>query len=160
MRTMVPKITLRNARAWAPRTPVRWFIAAVAFVVALTIRLLLHEDLGTRFPLLFFTMATLIVHFFYGLLPAVLVAGLSLPTGLYFFVPPFFAFTMPTGDDLFIIIYYVISTIVFMILIQYLRRAQYQAVLLSEIAESRYLMLLDSEADRSDMEDDMAERPG
>jgi hypothetical protein len=45
-----------------------------------------------------------------------------------------------------------------MVLIQYLRRALYQSVLLAEIAESRYLMLLDSEADRAAAESEMHER--
>jgi hypothetical protein len=46
------------------------------------------------------------------------------------------------------------------VLIQYLRRAQYQSVLLYEIAESRYLMLLDSEADRNAIEEETRGRDG
>ena len=75
MKALVPKITLRNARAWAPRTPVRWVAVLAAFLGALIIRFTFHEDLGGRYPLLFFTLATLIVHFFFGLLPAVALAA-------------------------------------------------------------------------------------
>ena len=152
MASHLPKIVLRNARAWAPRTGVRWGAVAVGFLIALILRLTLHDHLGPRYPLLFFTMATLVVHFFYGLLPAVVLALMSLPTGLYLFVPPYLALEKPDLDDLLRVANYIVVTAIFMVFIQYLRRAQYQASLLYEIAESRYLMLLDSEADRSAIE--------
>jgi K+-sensing histidine kinase KdpD len=158
MSTLVPKIKLRNARAWAPRTPWRWIAALAAFLVALLIRLALHHYLGPRYPLLFFGLATIVIHFFFGLGPAVLLALVSLLTGLYAFVPPYLSFEMPNGDDLFMISYYLGSMILLMVLIQYLRRAQYQSVLLAEVAESRYLMLLDSEADRAALEDEIRRR--
>jgi K+-sensing histidine kinase KdpD len=148
----LPKIVLRNARAWAPRTPVKWAAVVIAFLAALILRLALQEHLGPRYPLVFFTMVTLVVHFFYGLLPALVLAFMSLPTGLYLFVPPYVSFSLPDGDDLLRVVNYIVVTAVFMVLIQYLRRAQYQSALLYEIAESRYLMLLDSEADRNAIE--------
>ena len=152
MNTIFPRIRLKNARNWAPSSPQRWLWAFTVFLFALCVRLLLHEQLGHRFPLVFFTVATLVVHFFLGLGPALLVAVVSLPVAVYAFVPPYMSFDMPSTDDLFLVVYYVASTVLFMVLVQYLRRAQYQAVLLSEIAESRYLMLLDSEADRRAIE--------
>jgi K+-sensing histidine kinase KdpD len=154
----LPKIVLRNARAWAPRTKVKWAAVIIAFLGALIVRLALHEQLGPRYPLLFFTMVTLVVHFFYGLLPALVLAFMSLPTGLYLFVPPYVTLSVPDGDDLLRVVNYIVVTAVFMVLIQYLRRAQYQAALLYEIAESRYLMLLDSEADRSAIEEETQSR--
>ena len=160
MSTLVPKIMLRNARAWAPRTPLKWVAVIAAFAAALIIRMALHEYLGPRYPLLLFTIATLLVHFFFGLLPAIVLALVSLPAGVYLFVPPYLSFTMPETEDVFIIGYYIGSTVLFMVLIQYLRRAQYQSVLLSEIAESRYLMLLDSEADRAAAEAEIQGREG
>jgi K+-sensing histidine kinase KdpD len=156
--TLVPKIKLRNARAWAPRTPLRWFVAFAAFLAALALRLLLHDTFGARYPLIFFTMATLMVHFFLGLAPALAVALVSLPVGAFLFVPPYNTFGIPDNDDLFLIAYYVGSTALLMVLIQYLRRALYQSVLLAEVAESRYLMLLDSEADRDAAELEIRER--
>ena len=156
--TLFPKIKLRNARAWAPRTHVRWIALASAFLLALILRLALHDYLGPRYPLLFFSLATLVVHFFYGLLPAIVLALISLPAGIYLFVPPYASFELPDADDLLRTLNYVALTAIFMVLIQYLRRAQYQASLYYEIAESRYLMLLDSEADRSAIEDEIQSR--
>ena len=154
----MPKLTLRNARAWAPRRNVKWLALVSAFLLALILRLALHEHFGPRYPLLFFTVATLIVHFFFGLLPAVLLALISLPTGMYLFVPPYMSFTIVDRDDLLRVANYVVVTAIFMVLIQYLRRAQYQAALFYEIAESRYLMLLDSESDRSAIEEEIQRR--
>jgi K+-sensing histidine kinase KdpD len=154
----LPKIVLRNARAWAPRTGVRWAAVAIAFLAALILRLALQEHLGPRYPLIFFTIVTLLVHFFFGLLPALVLALVSLPTGLYLFVPPYVSFEKPNLEDLLRVLNYIVTTAVFMVLIQYLRRAQYQAALLYEIAESRYLMLLDSEADRNAIEEETQSR--
>jgi len=155
---LIPKLTPRNARAWAPRRRIKWAALIVGFLLALISRLVLHDLLGPRYPLLFFTLATLIVHYFFGLLPAVLLALISLPTGMYLFVPPYMSFTIVDRDDLLRVTNYVVVTAIFMVLIQYLRRAQYQAALFYEIAESRYLMLLDSEADRSAIEEEIQRR--
>jgi K+-sensing histidine kinase KdpD len=155
---MVPRIRLRNARAWAPRTSFRWVAAILAFLVALTARLAFHDFFGPRNPLLFFTIATLVVHFFYGLGPAVMVALAGLPTGVFLFVPPYFSFDGIQRDDVIRVASFAGYTVLYMVLIQHLRRAQYQSVLLAEIAESRYLMLLDSEADRADAETEIQNR--
>lgn len=143
---------------WAPRTWLRWPLAVAALLAAVLLRLALHELLGPRFPMVSFIVATLIVHFFLGLGPALLVALASLPLGTYLFVPPYNTFALPDRDDFYLIGYFVITTAVFMVFIQYLRRALYQSVLLAEVAESRYIMLLDSEADRAAAEAEMRER--
>jgi K+-sensing histidine kinase KdpD len=156
--TIVPRIRLRNARAWAPRSRARWLFALLAFLAALALRLALHDFLGPRVPLVTFTLATILVHFFFGLAPAVAVALVSLPVADFFFVPPYLAIDALDSEDVFLWIYYVLSTGLLMVLIQYLRRAQYQSVLLAEIAESRQLMLLDSEADRALLEAEIEKR--
>jgi K+-sensing histidine kinase KdpD len=158
MTTIVPRIRLRNARAWAPRNPTRWLWAVIAFLIAFLLRMLVHDLIGPRFPLVFFTLATLFIHFFFGLGPALLLALIALPVADYAFIPPYFEFELPDLDDVLLIGYYICTTALFMVLIQYLRRAQYQSVLLAEIAESRHLMLLDSEADRAAVEADIQKR--
>ena len=110
-------------------------VALLAFLVAFLVRFAFQDYFGPRNPLLFFTIATLVVHFFFGLAPAVAVALVSLPTGVYFFVPPYWSFETPDREDLIRIMSFIAYTIFYMVLIQYLRRAQYQSVLLAEIAE-------------------------
>jgi hypothetical protein len=51
-------------------------------------------------------------------------------------------------EDVLTTIAYVVVTGAFMFVIQRLRRAQYRAELLAEVAEARYLMLLQSDNDR------------
>jgi K+-sensing histidine kinase KdpD len=131
---------------------------AGAFLAALLLRLAFHDQLGPRFPLVLFTVATLMIHFYFGIVPAAVLAAISLPTGLYLFVPPYSAFDGLEINDLFIVTYYLVSTALLMVLIQHLRRAQYASRLLAEIAESRYMMLLDSESDRAAVEADMRSR--
>lgn len=156
--TLVPRIRLRNARAWAPRNPARWAWAVAALLIAFVLRLSLHGFMGGHFRVFFFTLATIVVHFVLGLGPALLVALIAFPVTLYVFVPPYLELSPLTIDDIFLLAYYFVSTAFMMVLIQYLRRAQYQSVLLAEIAESRQLMLLDSEADRAALEAEIEAR--
>jgi K+-sensing histidine kinase KdpD len=156
--TIVPRIRLRNARAWAPRGPPKWLVAILAFLVALAARLAFHDLFGPRNPLLFFTIATLAIHFFFGLGPAVMVALAGLPTGVFLFVPPYFSSDGIQADDVIRVASFAGYTVLYMVLVQSLRRSQYQSVLLAEIAESRYLMLLDSEADRAAAETEIHRR--
>jgi len=156
--TILPRLRLRNARAWAPRTRKRWLIAVAAFLSAVLTRLALHKVLGHHAPLLFFSIAALVAHFFFGLWPGILVAVAGLPTGIILFVPPFFAADGLDGQDMIRVATFAGYTIVYMVLVQYLRRAQYQSVLLAEVAQSRYLMLLDSESDRAAAEAELEAR--
>lgn len=160
MSTLIPRIRLKNAGAWARHGRARWPVSIAAFLVALLARMALHPLLDDELPLLFFSIATLVVQFYFGLAPALLVAALSLPAGDYFFVPPYNTFAWPEQEDVLDIAYYIVSTGCFMVLIQYLRRALYQSVLLAEIAESRYRMLLDAEAEREALETEIQTRAG
>jgi K+-sensing histidine kinase KdpD len=148
MTVRISQTFLRNARAWAPVGRAGWPVALFAFVVALLIRMALQPVLDDECPLLFFSIAVLIVHYRYGLGPALLVALLGLPAGDYFFVAPYQTFGWPEWEDVADIVYNVASTICFMVLIQQLRRARYESALLAEVSESRYQMLLDSTGNR------------
>ena len=132
--------------------------ALAILLLAFFIRQSLHPLLDAHFPQLAFSIATLYIHYRYGLAPALAAAIISFPAAIYFFIPPYGEFDIAAPEDVHTAIAYALLITAFMIAIQRLRRAQYRAELLAEVAESRYLMLLQSEGDRQAVERDLKER--
>ncbi|MEI6738572.1 MAG: DUF4118 domain-containing protein, partial [Pseudomonadota bacterium] len=89
---------IKNTRRWAPSGFCSYLIALSLFGVAFGIRLSLHGILGSHLPFLTFLLAVFLVEYRYGLGPAILVSVLSLPLGLYYFVPPFETFNLNAID--------------------------------------------------------------
>jgi K+-sensing histidine kinase KdpD len=137
-----------NAKSWAPTGMNRWVMAIAISLLAFFVRMSLQPVVGGRFPLLAFTLSTLFIHYAYGLAPALASAVVAFPVGIYFFLPPYGQFGPMDREDVLTAISYSLLTAAFMVVIQRLRRAQYRAELLAEVAESRYLMLLQSDNDR------------
>lgn len=144
---------INNVKSWAPTGAARWWMTLAICALAFCVRMSVHPIVDGRFPLLAFTLSTLYVHYRYGLGPALLSAAIGFPVGVYFFMPPFGEFGVMGVEDLLTAGAYGLLTAAFIVIIQRLRRAQYRAELLAEVAESRYMMLL-----QSDNERDAAER--
>jgi len=148
---------IRNVKSWAPTGARRWFMTVAVALLAFAVRASLEPLLHGRFPLLAFTLATLFVHYRYGLGPALFSAIVTFPVAVFFFVPPYGEFGDLEFEDILTIVGYTLLTLTFMFVIQRLRRAQYRAELLSEVAESRYIMLLQSDNDRDAAERELKE---
>jgi PAS domain S-box-containing protein len=139
---------IRNAKRWAPGGPSSYVFAIAAAAIAFAVRYVLHPILQDRFAFLFFAIAALLVEFFGGLGPALLVAASGLVIGGYFFVPPFDSFAVPEGFELIIISFYIVAVLVGIILVESLQRSRYEARLLQQVAQSRLEMLERSEDHR------------
>ncbi|OXC74221.1 hypothetical protein BSU04_33400 [Caballeronia sordidicola] len=63
-------------------------MALVAALAAFGARELMHPVLEAHMPALFFTIAAVLVGFFMGIGPAILVVAIGVPVADYFFVPP------------------------------------------------------------------------
>lgn len=133
---------IRNARQWAPQGAWTYAAALGAFALAFGLRYLMHGRFGRDVPFSTFIIATIVTEFFLGLGPALLVLALAVPVGAYFFIPPFARFDGLTGSDATILSAMLIVTSLAVALIELLRRAQYEARLMAEVAQSRYEMLL------------------
>lgn len=144
---------IRNARRWASPGRRRWVVACAAFAAAVAARQLLHPWLGQQLPAGFFIVATILVEFFSGLGPALLVALLSVPTLDFLFVPPYYDLASFDKRDLLVVMGFLMSAGVAVALIEWLRRVQYQAELLAEVARSRHDMLLRVDNERMLAED-------
>jgi K+-sensing histidine kinase KdpD len=145
---MQRRMKIHNVKSWAPSGPARWVMTLFIVLLAFAIRMSAQPLLQGRFPLLAFTLSTLFVHYRYGLGPALLSATIAFPVGVYFFMPPYAQFGTLEPEDFLTAGAYGLLTVAFMVAIQRLRRAQYRAELLAEVAESRYIMLLQTDNDR------------
>jgi hypothetical protein len=144
---------IRNARRWAPSGGWRYLIALTAFVLALTIRRELQPVLGNYLPALFFSVAAILIEFFLGLGPALMVVLISLPALDFYFVPPFEDFGDINQTDIIIVSGHLTINLLGIGLIEWLRRVQYQAELLAEVSRSRYEILLRVDNERMLAED-------
>jgi PAS domain S-box-containing protein len=144
---------IRNVKRWAPGGVRSYAIAVAAIMIAFAVRFALQPVLTDRYAFLFFAIAALLVEFFAGLGPALLVVASGLVIGGYFFVPPFNSLGMPEGFELVVIAFYLVVAMVGIILIESLQRSRYEARLLHEVAQSRLEMLERSHGQRLQAEE-------
>lgn len=138
----------KNAKRWAPGGVRPYAAAAAALGIAAAIRFALHPVLRDYLPFLTFTIAALLVEFYCGLLPALLVVAGGYLIGTYFFVPPFATFLVPEIWDLVYTVGYFAVVLLGIALIESLQRSRYEGRMMREIAQSRLEMLERSHAGR------------
>jgi K+-sensing histidine kinase KdpD len=123
--------------------------AALALTIASGVRWLIHPIVGPIMPGTAFCIVAALVEYYFGIAPACAVMLLGLGIADYLFVPPYGQFDVLDQSDLALIISYPVVTILVICLIERLRRAQYQAELLGQVARSRYEMLLRLDNERA-----------
>ncbi|VVE75381.1 hypothetical protein PCA31118_04977 [Pandoraea captiosa] len=144
---------IRNARRWAEPGAKRYVGALMVVLAAFLIRSLLHPVLDHSMPGLFFVCAAIIVEFTWGLGPAIMAMVISIPIFDFFFVPPFRDIAELDRRDVMIVTGFLLITPLAVALIERLRRAQYRAELIAEVAQTRYEMLLRAENERMVLSD-------
>ncbi|WP_459621139.1 DUF4118 domain-containing protein [Burkholderia sp. 3C] len=143
---------VRNASLWAPAGMRRWATAAGALSLAIAVRLSLHPLLGPIMPGTAFAIAAVLVEYYLGLAPALTVMLLGLAIADFLFVPPYGsidAVTTITRGDVVLLVSYPLVTLLVIVLVERLRRAQYRAQLVTAVAQSRYEMLLRQDNERA-----------
>ncbi|ANI21673.1 hypothetical protein AB870_25830 [Pandoraea faecigallinarum] len=144
---------IRNARRWAEPGAKRYVGALMVVFAAFLVRSLLHPVLDHSMPGLFFVCAAIIVEFTWGLGPAIMAMIISIPIFDFFFVPPFRDIAELDRRDVMIVAGFLMITPLAVALIERLRRAQYRAELIAEVAQTRYEMLLRAENERMVLSD-------
>lgn len=139
---------IRNARRWAEPGAKRYVGALMVVLAAFLVRSLLHPVLDHSMPGIFFVCAVIIVEFLWGLGPAIMAMVISIPIFGFFFVPPFRDIAELDRRDVLIVTGFLLIAPLAVVLIERLRRAQYRAELIAEVAQTRYEMLLRAENER------------
>lgn len=132
---------IKNSKRWARSGPDGYFFAIFGVFVAFSIRFSLHAFLQGNIPMTFFILNTIVIALFYGYLPSLLTVILSVPLAFFFFVPPFDSFDMPTPQDSFVFLSYILIAIIAVGIVEWLQRERYRAILLSRVSHSNFQLL-------------------
>jgi len=144
----VSRVKIRNAKRWAPGGFGPYAAAAMALAAASSIRFALHPVLDDKLPFMLFIISALLIEFYCGLGPALVVVAGGYLIGTYYFVPPYGMFLPPEVWDLVYTVGYLGIVLLGIGLIELLQRSKYKARLLRDVAQSRLEMLERSHAGR------------
>ena len=125
----------KNTKCWAPIGSAGYFLAILGVFLAFSVRFSLHGFLQGNLPMTFFIVNTIIIALKFGYAPSLLTIALSVPLSFYFFVP------LPTPQDGFVFLSYISIACVAVVIIEWLQRERYKAILLSRVSDSRYRLL-------------------
>jgi len=137
----------RNRRAWRENPAEGYFVAIVAYAIALLVRLQLQSVLDDKLPTFFFTLATIVVAARYGLYPALITIVLSLPTSLFFFVKPYDTFEIPTVNDSLTIVYFTVVTLLVALVLEKSHRSKYNSELNARVSDTRFRLMTQLDKD-------------
>ncbi|QWD11724.1 DUF4118 domain-containing protein [Polynucleobacter paneuropaeus] len=132
---------IKNSKRWAKSGLQAYFFVIFGVFIAFSIRYSLQDFLQGNIPMTFFIMNTIIIALFYGYIPSVLTIILSVPIAFFFFVPPFDSYDMPTPQDGFVFISYILIAFIAVGVVEWLQRERYKAVLISKVSDSNFRLL-------------------
>jgi K+-sensing histidine kinase KdpD len=135
---------IQNSKRWSRNGPQAYFLAMFGVFVAFSIRFSLHTFLQGNIPMTFFILNTILIALFFGYLPSLLTMVLSVPLAFFFFVPPFDSFDLPTPQDSFVFLSYVLIAMIAVGIVEWLQRERYKAVLLVRVSNSNFQLLSDA----------------
>lgn len=135
-----------NALRWCPNKGVGYLAAIFGVFLAFCIRFTIHPQVEAAFPLFFFQINTILIAFFFGVGPAILTVALSIPLISYFFMPPFHEFTVLDTRDISLLVVYATYTAIICVLVELLRREQYNAKMAMLVSDSRLKLILEGDA--------------
>ena len=134
-----------NAKRWCENKRYGYLIALVGVFLAFILRYALHPVLEGSLPLFFFQINTILIAFFFGFGPAFLTVLLSGPLLIFFFIEPFHEFSVLDQRDITTLIVYISYTFVSSVLVELLRREQYNAEMAVLVSESRFRLLIEGD---------------
>ena len=114
-----------NAKRWHPNVKKGFLFGILGVGIAFGIRFSLQPVLETNLPLFFFQINTIVITFFFGILPGLLTLLISLPIITFFFLEPLYSFSAVDTGDIRLVVVYITYTLLMGIIIEWLRRSQY-----------------------------------
>lgn len=134
----------KNAKRWAKGSLLTRFGGALLItLVAFSIRKMIHPYVQPHAPFQFVIVATIMTEFFAGIAPAMLSLAVGMTLGAYYFMRPFNVFDGVGSDDVIVVINNLSIAIISVILLEYLRRAQYSTRLTINVINSQRRSLLE-----------------
>jgi len=134
-----------NAKRWCSNKGYGYLVAVFGVLAAFSLRYVLHPFLEGSLPLFFFQVNTIVIAFFFGIGPAILTLVLSGPLLIFFFIEPYGALSVVDQRDVRILFVYVTYTLLTGVLVELLRREQYNAKMAFLISETRLKLMVEGD---------------
>ena len=134
-----------NAKRWCSNKSYGYLVAVFGVLAAFALRYVLHPFLDGSLPLFFFQVNTIAIAFFFGGGPAFLTLILSAPLLIIFFIAPYGTLSMIDQRDITTIFVYISYTLLTSILVEMLRREQYNAKMAYLISETRLKLMVEGD---------------
>lgn len=141
-------IKLKNAKSWKPGGGRPIAICAFGFFVAFGLRQFLTPFLDESLAMVFFTINCIVMSYLFGYIYSFALLCISIPTALFFFRKPFYMIEALNRKDIYLIVVYTTIITVVTIIIEWLQRERYAAVLQQRVSETRYKLLIESDQAR------------
>lgn len=141
-------IKLRNSKRWKNGGFIPLFVSLCGFVIAFVLRFVLSPVLDDAMSMLFFSINCIVIGYFFGYAYALGLLVVSIPTALYFFRKPYLMMDGVGNTDIYLIVIYGSMVALTSILIEWLQRERYSAILQQRVSETRYQMLIESDQAR------------
>jgi K+-sensing histidine kinase KdpD len=141
-------IKLRNARCWKGTGYNPLLVCTSGFLLAFLLRYALGPVLDEAMSMLLFACNCIVMGYFFGCVYAIGLLVVSIPTALFFFRKPFLIMDGLGHQDVFLILVYGSIVMLASVLIEWLQRERYAAVLQQRVSETRYQMLIETDQAR------------
>ena len=134
-----------NAKRWCSNKSYGYLVAVFGVLIAFSLRYILHPLLGGSLPLFFFQINTILIAYLFGIFPALLTVALSAPLLIFFFMEPFGALSVVDQRDVTTLFVYVSYTLLTGVLVELLRREQYNAKMAVLVGETRLKLMVEGD---------------
>ncbi|OWY29774.1 DUF4118 domain-containing protein [Herbaspirillum robiniae] len=147
-RAIMSLIKLKNAKSWRPQGFRPIYISALGFIAAFGLRYALAPFVDESLSMLFFAVNCIIISYLFGYVYSLTLLAISIPTAMFFFRKPFYTMDGLNDKDIFMILVYTIIITTASLIIEWLQRERYAAVLQQRVSETRYRLLIESDQAR------------
>ena len=134
-----------NAKRWNSNKSHGYLVAVFGVLLAFSVRYILHPLLGASLPLFFFQLNTILIAYFFGLVPALLTLALSAPLMIFYILEPFGAMSVIDQRDVTLMLAYLSYTLLTGFLVELLRREQYNAKMAFLVSETRLKLMVEGD---------------
>ncbi|EOA04202.1 hypothetical protein HFRIS_014040 [Herbaspirillum frisingense GSF30] len=147
-KALMSLIKLKNAKSWRPQGFRPLYVSAFGFVAAFGLRYALAPFVDEALSMVFFAVNCIVMSYLFGCVYSLGLLTISIPTAMFFFRKPFYTMDGLNDKDVFMILVYTIIVVTASVIIEWLQRERYAAVLQQRVSETRYRLLIESDQAR------------
>ena len=136
-KALMSLIKLKNAKSWRPQGFRPLYVSAFGFVAAFGLRYALAPFVDEALSMVFFAVNCIVMSYLFGCVYSLGLLAISIPTAMFFFRKPFYTMDGLNDKDVFMILVYTIIVVTASVIIEWLQRERYAAVLIIIVSYTR-----------------------